>query len=131
MHEAARDDRVERIDGQRVARAGSGRTPERRDVGTDTHSIHNADSLANRAAASEDESVVTGASANRLESLSQGLAAGQIRIVTPTGRSSRVEKIELEIRVAEVARELCEQVVQVLDKRGIARIERVRELVVA
>src|SRR5258707_8374876 len=131
MHETARDNRVECIDGGRVASAGSGRTPERRDVGADTHSVHDADSLANRAAASEDESVIAGAGANRLEALAQGLAARQIRIVTTAGRSSRIKKIELQIREAEVARESREQMAQVRDKLRVARVERVRELVVA
>src|ERR1700688_3545282 len=98
MHETSRDDRVECVDRRRVARSGSSRAPERRNVGTDTHPVHDADGLANRAAASEDESVVTGACANRLESVAQGLAARQIRIVTPAGRGRRVKKIELQIR---------------------------------
>src|ERR1700719_2588350 len=131
MHETARDNRVERIDSGRVAGSGSGLAPERRNVGTDTHSVHDANSLANRAAASEDESAVTGAGANRLEAVAQGLAARQIRIVTPAGRSSRVKKIELQIRKAEVACESREQIAQVRDKLRVARVERVRELVVA
>src|SRR5579862_3710554 len=97
MHEAASDDRVERIDRRRVACARSGRSPERRNVGADAHAIHDAYSLAKRAAASEDECVVAGAGANRLETMAQSFTARQSRIVTASGRRSRVQEIELQI----------------------------------
>src|SRR6202167_1737235 len=131
MHEAARDDRVERIDRGWVARSRSGRAPDRRDVGADAHPVHDADRLANRAAASEDERVVAGAGPNRLEAVAQGLAARETWIVATAGRSGGIQKIELEIGEAEVARELREQMPQVRAKQWIARVERVRELVAA
>src|SRR5208283_1113914 len=109
MHEAARDDRVERIDRGRVARSGSGRAPKRGDVGADAHAVNEADRLANRAAASEDERVVAGAGPNRLQAVAQGFAAREIWIVTPAERSGGVQKIEFQIRVAKLAGELREQ----------------------
>src|SRR5208282_5362287 len=121
MHEAARDDRVERIDGGRVARSRSGRAPKRGNVGADAHPVHDADRLANRAAASEDERVVAGSSPNRLEAVAQGFTTREIRIVTPAGRSGGVKKIEFQIRVAQLAGELREQMAQVRDKRRVAR----------
>src|ERR1017187_5004437 len=131
MHEAARDDRVERIDGGRVARSRSGRAPKRRNVGADAHPVHDADRLANRASASEDERVVAGAAANRLEAVAQGFAAREIWIVTPAGRSGGVKKIEFQIRIAKLAGELREQMAEVREKRRVARVERVCERVVA
>src|ERR1039458_8722021 len=101
MHEAACDDRVERIDGGRVARSRSGRAPKRRNVGADAHPVPAADRLADWASASEDERVVAGAGANRLEAVAQGFAAREIWIVTLAGRSGGVKKIEFQIRIAQ------------------------------
>src|ERR1019366_607741 len=131
MHEAARDDRVECIDGGRVARSGSGRAPERGNVGADAHPVHDADRLANRAAASEDEGVIAGAGANRLEAVAQGLAARETWIAAPAGRGGGVEKIEFQIREAEVAGKLGEQMAEGREKRRVGWGERVREWVVA
>src|SRR5208283_3429527 len=131
MHEAARDDRVECIDRGRVARSGSGRAPKRGNVGADAHTVHDADRLADRAAASEDQRVVAGAGPNCLEAVAQSFTAREIWIVTPAGRSGGVKKIEFQIRVTKLAGELRKQMAQVRQKRRVARVERVRERVVA
>src|SRR6266851_1319674 len=131
MHKAARDDRVESIDGRGVAGPGRGRSPEWRDIGTDAHSVDDSDRLSEWTTASEDEYVLAGARANSLEAAADRFTTRHVAIVTTSRRAGRVKKIEFQIRVAKLAGELSEQVLQMCAEAWVARVERVCERVVA
>ena len=106
MHERSRDDRIERMHRRRIT--GAAAAPIGRDIGADSHSVDDSNRSPERASASEDECIFAGARANRIQTASQRLRAGQILIVTYSFSSRGVKKVQLQVRISELMNEFAE-----------------------
>jgi S-methylmethionine-dependent homocysteine/selenocysteine methylase len=107
--------------GDAQARVGQ---PVRRDVGSDAHRVHHADRGAERAAAAEQQRLLAGARADRLQAAAQARRATERRIGGAGGEPQRVEEVELQVLEAHGG-ERREELLEVRQHLGPARIQHV------
>ncbi len=108
MHEAAREDRLDRKRSARLTSLSGASAPIWRDVGSDAHSVDESHCSSKRTSAAEEKSALTCTAPNRFEAGAQSFSARHPGIMTDSFRCGRVEKIQLLVFETEISDKLFE-----------------------